>query len=60
MKVTLYGITGYRELTLPLDDLDIEELETGSEFVYRGTIYEIRSINEREGGLMMNVVVAME
>ena len=45
---------------MPLEDLEVEELEVGREFVFDGMIYEIRSLMETDEGIMMNVVIVME
>ncbi|MCZ6472568.1 MAG: hypothetical protein O7A08_03950 [SAR324 cluster bacterium] len=60
MNVIIFGITGHRELRLPLEQLEVEDLEVGREFVFDGKIYEIRSLVETDDGILMNVVVAME
>ena len=60
MDVSIFGITGHRELRMPLEELEVEDLEVGREFVYEGKIYEIRSLTELDTGLLMNVVVTME
>ena len=40
MNVYIYGIVGHAgAVEMPLDDLDIDELEVGREFVYDGKIY---------------------
>jgi len=56
MDVFIFGITGHREVTMPLEELEIEELEVGGQFVYNNLVYEIRSIAELEKGLLINVV----
>ena len=60
MKVSIFGITGYREITIPLEELAIEDLDVGREFVFNNQIYEIRSIAEIENKVIMNVVQTME
>ncbi|MCZ6627335.1 MAG: hypothetical protein O7E56_03800 [SAR324 cluster bacterium] len=60
MNVIIFGITGHRELRLPLEQLEVEDLEVGREFVFDGKIYEIRSLVETDDGILMNVVMAME
>lgn len=60
MDVSIFGITGHQELRLPLEELEVEDLEVGREFVYKDKIYEIRSLTELESRLLMNVVVTME
>lgn len=59
MDAIIYGITGHREIVLPLDEMEIDELDIGEEFVFKGQIYEIRSLSEIERGLLMNVVQIM-
>ncbi len=56
MNVIIFGITGHRELRLPLEQLELEDLEVGRDFVFNGTIYEIRSLVETDDGILMNVV----
>lgn len=60
MDIIIYGITGHRELRMPLESLDVEDLEVGREFAYNGQIYEIRSLSEMNDGILMNVVMVME
>ncbi len=60
MNVIIFGIIGHRELRLPLEQLEVEDLEVGREFVFDGKIYEIRSLVETDDGILMNVVMAME
>jgi len=45
---------------MPLESLDVEDLEVGREFAYNGQIYEIRSLSETSDGILMNVVMVME
>ncbi len=45
---------------MPLENLDIEELDVGREFVFDGKIYEIRSIANVERGILINVVQSMD
>ncbi len=56
MNAIIFGITGHRELRLPLEQLEVEDLEVGRDFVFNGTIYEIRSLVETDDGILMNVV----
>jgi hypothetical protein len=62
MMVSIYGIVGHAgAVEIPLDDLEIDELEVGREFLYRGKIYEVRSINDSSGQVIrMNVVITMD
>ena len=60
MNVIIYGITGHRELRMPLENLEVEDLEVGREFVFDRKIYEIRSLTETDEGILMNVVIVME
>ncbi len=61
MKLIIFGVTGHQELHMPLDDLEVEDLEVGREFPFNGQIYEIRSLFETEdGGIRMNVVLVMD
>jgi len=45
---------------MPLEQLEVEELEVGRELVFGGKIYEIRSLTEMDAYILMNVVVVME
>ena len=58
MMVTIYGIIGYaRDFQLPLETLELEDLEPGEEFGYDGNIYQIRSVIRKEGELLINVTL---
>jgi len=58
--VTIYGLMGHAgHLRVPLETLDVEELERGEEFVYNGKIYQIRSVIERGHDVIINVMLAM-
>lgn len=60
MIVTVYGLVGHAgRVELPVEMLDVEELETGREFEYNGRVYEIRSVTENEQGVRINVVMAV-
>jgi hypothetical protein len=60
MDVIIYGITGHRELRMALEDLEVEDLEVGTEFAFHGQIYEIRSLTDTDTGILMNVVMVMD
>ena len=61
MDVVIYGLVGHAgSVRLPLEALELDDLATGREFAYRGRIYEVRSVHEREGAYHMNVVMTME
>ena len=60
MNVTIFGIVGQRSVEIPLEELEIDDLEVGREFVFRGKVYEIRSIAEANEGVLINVVLIME
>ena len=61
MDAIIYGLVGHASsITMPLEDLDLDDLATGREFAYHGKIYEIRSITEGDGTVHMNVVMIME
>lgn len=60
MNVTIYGINGKKSVVMPLDDLEIDELEEGREIVFSGRVYEIRSIFEQEDNYLINVILVME
>ncbi|MDH4248102.1 MAG: hypothetical protein OEW39_09815 [Deltaproteobacteria bacterium] len=56
--ITVYGLLGYaRDFRLALDTLDLEELEPGEEFTHDGRIYEIRSVYQKEGEVLINVTL---
>jgi hypothetical protein len=58
MNVTVYGIVGHAgRVDLPLESLDLEQLEAGQEFQYQGRMYEIRSVNEVRDEIRINVVM---
>lgn len=60
MNVTVYGLVGHAgRVELPVESLELEELEAGREFEYNGRLYEIRSVNESEEGVRINVVMAV-
>lgn len=60
MEIRIFGIIGHREVLMPLEQLEVEELEVGRELVYGGKIYEIRSLTEMDDHILMNVVIVME
>lgn len=60
MDISIFGIIGQREVLMPLEHLDVEELEVGRELVFDGKIYEIRSLTEMDDHILMNVVIVME
>ena len=60
MNITIFGIVGQRSVEMPLEKLDIDDLEVGREFMFRGKIYEIRSIAESDLGFLINVVLILE
>ena len=60
MNITIFGILGQRSVEMPLEKLDIDDLEVGREFLFRGKVYEIRSIAETDTGFLINVVLIME
>ena len=60
MNVAVYGLLGHSgKLELPLEQLDIEDLEPGEEFEYEGNIYEIRSVHEHDDQIRINVVLSL-
>ena len=60
MNVTVYGLIGHAgKVDLPVEMLELEELETGREFEYNGRVYEIRSVSENEHGVRINVVMSV-
>ena len=60
MNITIFGIVGHRSVEMPLEKLDIDELEVGREFLFRGKVYEIRSIADTVNGFLINVILIME
>lgn len=61
MNVYIYGIVGHAgAVEMPLDDLDIDELEVGREFLYDGKIYEVRSMYGSDDNVRLNVVIALD
>ena len=56
MDVYIYGITGQREVSMPLENLEVEELEVGGQFIFKGLVYEIRSVAEMGDRFLINVV----
>jgi len=60
MNVTVYGLIGHAgRVELPVETLELEELETGREFEYNGRIYEIRSVADDAHGIRINVVMSL-
>lgn len=60
MNVTVYGLAGHAgRVHLPLEVLEVEELEAGREFEYNGRVYEIRSVMQGDQGVRINVVMVM-
>jgi hypothetical protein len=60
MNVSVYGLIGHSgKLELPLDQLDVEELEPGGEFEFEGNVYEIRSVQQSEREIRINVVLSL-
>jgi len=58
VMVTIYGILGYaRDFRLPLESLELEDLEPGEEFGFEGNIYQIRSVIKKEDELLINVTL---
>ncbi len=60
MNITIFGIVGQQSVEMPLEKLDIDELEVGREFLFRGKVYEIRSIADTVNGFLINVILIME
>lgn len=60
MNVCVYGLIGHAgKLELPLEQLDVEDLEPGGEFEFEGNLYEIRSVLENEREIRINVVLSL-
>jgi len=61
MDIKIFGLVGHSGgVTMRLEDLELDELDLGREFIYRGHIYEIRSVMEQGDALVINVVATME
>ena len=60
MNLHIYGIIGHRLVTIPLDDLDLDDLDAGEEFVFKDRVYEIRHLEEYADHIQLNVVLKME
>lgn len=59
--VIIFGLVGHAgALRMPLEQLDVDDLEPGREFILQGRIYEIRSVVDTEQGVQLNVVLAMD
>ena len=57
----IFGLLGHAgALRMPLEELDVDELEPGREFIHQGRIYEIRSVVNIPEGVQLNVVLAMD
>ena len=60
MTLTVYGLMGHSgKLEMPLEQLDVEELEPGGEFEFEGNLYEIRSVQEDHEAIRINVVLSL-
>ncbi len=60
MTITIYGLVGYaNKLQMPLENLEMEELAIGEEFMFKGKVYEIRSVAEDRDGYLINVSLTM-
>ena len=60
MTVTIYGLVGHSgKFQMPLDALDVEDLEPGEEFEFEGNLYEIRSVQEDADQIRINVVLSL-
>jgi hypothetical protein len=58
--VTIYGLLGHAgRLQLPLEALEVADLEPGEEFIYNGKVYEIRSVIREGEEITLNVLLAM-
>lgn len=58
--VTIYGLMGHAgRIQMPLEALEVEELEPGEEFVFNGKVYQIRSVLHRDEDVMINVTLAL-
>ena len=61
MTVTIYGLLGHaNKLQMPLDSLEMEDLEPGEEFAFNGKVYEIRSVAQVDDGITINVSLIIE
>jgi len=60
MTVTVYGLIGHSgKLEMPLEQLDVEDLEPGGEFEFEGNLYEIRSVQQHQEDIRINVVLSL-
>jgi hypothetical protein len=60
MTVTVYGLIGHSgKLEMPLEQLDVEDLEPGGEFEFEGNLYEIRSVQQDRDTIRINVVLTL-
>jgi hypothetical protein len=61
MDVIIYGLVGHAgSVRMPLEELDVDDLAVGREFPLNGKVYEIRSIQQGEGVIHLNVVMILE
>ena len=61
MDVHIFGILGQpRAVIIPLEELEVEELEVGQEFIYAERSYEIRSIFRLEDAIQLNVMMTLD
>lgn len=61
MELTVYGLMGHAgHLKVPLEELDLDELEAGEEFAYRGKIYQVRSVLHVDNEVKINVTMTMD
>jgi hypothetical protein len=60
MTITVYGLIGHAgKLEIPVEQLDVEDIEPGNEFEFEGNLYEIRSVQEHGDGIRINVVLSL-
>lgn len=60
MTVTVSGLVGHSGmLEIPAEQLDVQDYEPGSEFVFEGNLYEIRSVQQDGNGLRIDVVLSL-
>jgi len=61
MLLQIYGLLGHAgRFDMPLDDLEVEELEPGEEFLFNGRVYEIRSVYHLEETVTINVSLVVQ
>ena len=56
MIINIYGLVGHAgRYQMPMDELEVSDLETGEEFIFNGRVYEIRSVHHMDDMVFINV-----